>query len=146
MKSILLTTTEGITIEWEELLEFHARRARLYRRGSRLQIFHKTQGQIILLKLTEPSNNAWTWEAAIQNQMNKKQKAKPDSFCVECGEPAFAPKGNFNINRVTLCESKKCIRQRRSALQKERRKQKALPGLLPPMKQLPKNNFGVEQY
>ena len=118
-----MTTTEGIQINWEELLEYHTRRARLYGHSTRLQMFHKKQGQIILLKLTQSGNEAWTWESAIQKAKQMNKKNKPDSRCVECGRPAFAPRGNFNLKRVTLCDSPKCIRERRRVLQKERRKQ-----------------------
>jgi hypothetical protein len=52
---------------------------------------------------------------------------KPNSFCCECGKACRAPRGNWNAQRVSLCSSKVCRRKRKSALQKERRKQTVLP-------------------
>ena len=46
--------------------------------------------------------------------------------CVECGQPTTLPKGNWNARAVVLCESKKCRRKRKTALQKERRRQMTL--------------------
>jgi hypothetical protein len=43
--------------------------------------------------------------------------------CVECGKPTAPPKGNWNAQRVVICKAKKCRRQRKTALQKERRRQ-----------------------
>lgn len=60
-----------------------------------------------------------------------KKGPKFDSHCVECKKPCMAPRGNFNANRVSLCKSPKCRRSRKSALQREARKQKEL--LLPAM-------------
>lgn len=53
-------------------------------------------------------------------------KMKFDSHCIVCKKPAFAPRGDWNRNTVTLCKSKKCHRKRKSELQKERRRQKEL--------------------
>lgn len=50
-----------------------------------------------------------------------------DSHCVVCKCPAAAPRGNFNAKRVTLCLSPECRRQRKSELQRERRRQLVLP-------------------
>jgi hypothetical protein len=50
-----------------------------------------------------------------------------NSHCCECGRPCRAPRGNWNAKSVSLCSSVVCRRKRKSALQKERRKQKTLP-------------------
>jgi hypothetical protein len=54
------------------------------------------------------------------------KKGKFDSHCIICKRPCFAPKGNWNAKKVTLCASPKCFRQRKTELQKERRKQKKI--------------------
>jgi hypothetical protein len=59
---------------------------------------------------------------------------KYNSHCIICKKPAHAPKGNFNARAVTLCKSKKCVRQRRTELQRERRKQKLLELTFEPIK------------
>lgn len=46
-----------------------------------------------------------------------------DSHCIECKRPCKAPRGNFNAQRVSLCKRKKCRRDRKTALQREARKQ-----------------------
>jgi hypothetical protein len=51
---------------------------------------------------------------------------KYDSHCIVCKKPCFAPRGNFNTQRVSLCKDKKCRRQRKTELQREARKQKDL--------------------
>lgn len=53
----------------------------------------------------------------------KKTQRPFDSHCVECKQPCFAPRGNFNAHRVSLCKSKVCRRARKTALQREARKQ-----------------------
>ena len=125
--SLLLTTTDGIPVDWEELLDWHRQRERIFEKGGRLQKFHREQMRIILLKLTQPSNEAWTWAAALRKANENMKKPAYDSHCIVCKKPAHSPKGNFNAQRVTLCERKKCIRQRRTELQRERRKQQVLP-------------------
>jgi hypothetical protein len=57
--------------------------------------------------------------------------AKPDSFCVVCGKPAVAPRGNWNKKRVTLCASADCRRIRKTALRRESRRQLSLKLDLP---------------
>jgi hypothetical protein len=52
---------------------------------------------------------------------------RPNSYCCVCSAPCRAPRGNWNATRVSLCPSKVCRRKRKSALQKERRKQGILP-------------------
>lgn len=49
--------------------------------------------------------------------------------CCECGKPTRAPKGNWNARKVVLCKSQTCRRKRKTALQKERRRQKELDSL-----------------
>ena len=51
------------------------------------------------------------------------KKTKFNSFCVICKTPANAPAGFSNVNKVTLCRSKKCRRTRKTCLQRERRRQ-----------------------
>ena len=46
--------------------------------------------------------------------------------CCECGKPTQPPSGNWNAQRVVLCDSKKCRRLRKSALQRERRRQQVM--------------------
>jgi hypothetical protein len=48
---------------------------------------------------------------------------KKNTFCCECGGPCKAPRGNWNARRVALCQKITCRRKRKTALQKERRKQ-----------------------
>lgn len=124
--SVLMTTTEGMAIDWEELLEWHRRREKLFSIGSRLQLFHRAQMRQIMLRLTQSDKNVWTWGSAIKEAKEKMSNQKFDSHCVVCKRPAFAPKGNFNATKVTLCDRPKCIRQRRAELQRERRKQREL--------------------
>jgi len=50
-------------------------------------------------------------------------KKKYDRHCCVCAAPCAAPRGNFNAKKVSLCGKKKCRLQRRSELQRERRKQ-----------------------
>jgi hypothetical protein len=47
-----------------------------------------------------------------------------DSICVICQRPARSPGGNYNANDVTLCKRAKCQRQRKTDLQRARRRQK----------------------
>jgi hypothetical protein len=47
-----------------------------------------------------------------------------DSICVICQRPAKSPGGNYNANDVTLCKRAKCQRQRKTDLQRARRRQK----------------------
>jgi hypothetical protein len=51
------------------------------------------------------------------------KKKKFDSFCVVCKKPAQSPAGFSNVNKVTLCRAKVCRRQRKTELQKARRRQ-----------------------
>lgn len=55
------------------------------------------------------------------------KKMKYDSHCCVCKKPCMAPRGNFNVNRVSLCTDKVCRRTRKTELQREARKQKELP-------------------
>jgi hypothetical protein len=54
------------------------------------------------------------------------KKEKFDSHCIICKRPCFAPKGNFNVKKVTLCWRKKCQHQRKIELQRARRQQKKM--------------------
>jgi hypothetical protein len=54
------------------------------------------------------------------------KKKKFDSFCVVCKKPAQSPAGFSNVNKVTLCRAKVCRRQRKTELQKARRRQLVL--------------------
>lgn len=51
---------------------------------------------------------------------------KFNAVCSECGRKCMAPKGNWNAKRVVICKLQKCRRARKTALQKQRRKQKEL--------------------
>jgi len=51
------------------------------------------------------------------------KKKKFNSFCIICKTPANAPAGFSNVNKVTLCRSKKCRRFRKTCLQREHRRQ-----------------------
>jgi hypothetical protein len=55
-----------------------------------------------------------------------KTKKPFNSHCAICKEPCHAPKGNWNINRVSLCHRTKCRRQRKTELQREARRQREL--------------------
>lgn len=52
--------------------------------------------------------------------------SKFNARCSECGRPCKAPTGNWNARTVVICRLKKCKRARKTALQRERRKQKEL--------------------
>lgn len=51
---------------------------------------------------------------------------KHNARCSECGRACPAPRGNWNLRKAVLCHLKKCHRARKTALQRERRKQKDL--------------------
>lgn len=55
--------------------------------------------------------------------MSTKPKLKYNSHCFICKKPAVGPKGNYNAQRITLCKSPKCHRQRKNNLQNYRRRQ-----------------------
>lgn len=59
-------------------------------------------------------------------------KPKFNSTCSECGKPCMAPRGNFNAQKVSLCSTGNCKRRRKTALQKNRRKQLSFQGLFVP--------------
>jgi hypothetical protein len=56
---------------------------------------------------------------------------KLNSFCIVCKKPARSPAGFSNVNKVTLCRSKKCRRFRKTVLQRNRRRQMMLKLDLP---------------
>ena len=53
-------------------------------------------------------------------------KPKYNSHCEVCKRPCVAPRGNFNAQRISLCQRPECRRRRKTELQKERRRQQEL--------------------
>ena len=111
---------------WEQARKFHHQKMFTAGLNASTRKFHREQYKIISARLKKKNWQASTGRNSAKPAATKNEPMKNNSRCVECGKPAMAPKGNWNLKSVTLCKNRKCRRKRKIALQRERRKQKLL--------------------
>jgi hypothetical protein len=96
--------------------------------------FHRAQWRTISAKLKKNNQLHSTGRICVKLTGKKMKHETNNSHCVVCKKPCCAPRGNWNANSVSLCKSKKCRTQRRTELQRKRRKQKLMAFAMKPTK------------
>lgn len=125
-QELMLYESPAIEIDLRVMKSFHWRRSFADEISPALRKFHRAQAKILQLKLKATTQNAWTWKASIEAHTPKPMKSKFDSHCEICKRACFAPRGNYNAKRISLCDRLPCIRKRRCELQRARRAQREL--------------------
>ena len=125
MKPVEPAATE-IEVNWVALARWHRLRSKSSDCAPARRVWHRQQAVTISAALKKKKMPLGTGRISWRHGKNKNDRMKYNSNCIECGKPAMAPKGNFHAKSVTLCKRPQCRRRRKTALQKERRKQKIM--------------------
>jgi hypothetical protein len=116
--------TEGLEVDWEAKAKFHEARLRQRVMKPTIRRYHIEQLDAAIAHLQTQTSPVWDWKKTIEAHQDQMKKKPFDSQCIVCKQPCYAPKGNWNINLVTLCKKAKCRRQRKTELQREARRQR----------------------
>jgi hypothetical protein len=118
--------TEGLEVDWQAKAIFHATRLRRRIVNLELRRYHIEQLNSAQKHIHTQTSPVWDWQKTIEAHKNQMKKKPFNSHCIICKQPCYAPKGNWNINLVSLCKKAKCRRQRKTELQREARRQREL--------------------
>ena len=114
------------TVNWREMANWHLRRSRADEISPKLRKFHREAYKSVCARLKKNNPLRSTGRNCAEPTQGKMKNRKYDSHCIVCKTPCFAPKGNFNAKRVTICGKKKCRNKRRAECQRNRRSQMVL--------------------